>query len=217
VSPSAWFQLSSNLFFENISNLANYIVVGLQLSTNTIPPVLSGQPGLPVELVARRIYRIRDNKVMPDSDLAELYHVPTKRLNEAVKRNAERFPGDFMIQLTKEELLDWKSQIATSNSKVKMGLRKPPYAFTELGVAMLSSVLTSQRAVQMNILIMRAFVQIRELLTSNKDLALRVEVLESNQREHASIIGTLAEEIDELKFLPEPPKRPIGFLPPEKQ
>ena len=162
-------------------------------------------------MISRRIRRIRDQKVMLDSDLADLYQVPTKRLNEAVKRNCERFPDDFMFQMTKEELANWKSQSATSNPAAKMGFRKPPYAFTELGVAMLSSVLTSKRAVQMNILIMRAFVQIRELLATNKDLALRVEVIESTQRDHASIIGILAEEIDELKFLPEPPKRPIGF------
>src|SRR5579864_6523721 len=98
-----------------------------------------------------------------------------------------------------------------SNPGARMGLRRPPYAFTELGVAMLSSVLHSKRAVQMNILIMRAFVQIRELLASNKDLAARVEKLEAGQQEHASIIGILAEEIDQLKLLPDPPKHPFGF------
>ena len=166
---------------------------------------------VPADLIAQRIHRFRGLKVMIDSDLAGLYQVPTSRLNEAVKRNSDRFPCDFMFQLSKDELKNWISQIAISNSAAKMGLRKPPYAFTELGVAMLSSVLTSKRAVQMNILIMRAFVQIRELLANNKDLAMRVEVLESTQRDHASIIGSLAEEIDDLKILPEPSKRPIGF------
>src|SRR5581483_3710689 len=123
----------------------------------------------------------------------------------------DRFPSDFMFQLSKQELENWRSQIATSNPSAKMGLRRPPYAFTELGVAMLSSVLNSKRAVQMNILIMRAFVQIRELLASNKELALRVEKLEAGQKDHASIIGILAEEIDQLKLIPEPPKRRIGF------
>ena len=166
---------------------------------------------VPADLITQRIHRFRGLKVMIDSDLAGLYQVPTSRLNEAVKRNSDRFPCDFMFQLSKDELKNWISQIAISNSAAKMGLRKPPYAFTELGVAMLSSVLTSKRAVQMNILIMRAFVQIRELLANNKDLAMRVEVLESTQRDHASIIGSLAEEIDDLKILPEPSKRPIGF------
>src|SRR6266850_4299884 len=112
---------------------------------------------VPVELIARRIYRIRGEKLMLDADLAELYQVPTKRLNEAVKRNLDRFPGDFMFQLSENELENWRSQIATSNPAAKMGLRRPPYAFTEHGVAMLSSVLNSKRAVQMNILIIRAF------------------------------------------------------------
>lgn len=95
---------------------------------------------------------------MLDSDLAELYQAPTFRLNEAVKRNRDRFPEDFMFQLTKEELENWRSQIAISNPGAKMGLRRPPYVFTEHGVAMLSSVLNSPRAVQMNILIVRAFI-----------------------------------------------------------
>lgn len=177
---------------------------------------LSAIQSVPVDQITRRIHRIRGQKIMIDADLADLYQVPTKRLNEAVKRNCDRFPADFMFQLSKDELKNWKSQFATSNPSAKMGLRKPPYAFTELGVAMLSSVLTSKRAVQMNILIMRAFVQIRELLASNQDLAMRVEVLESTQRDHASIIGSLAEEIDELKVLPEPVKRPIGFRPPDE-
>jgi hypothetical protein len=175
----------------------------------TPPP--ADTPPISVELIAHRIYRIREEKVMLDSDLAELYQVPTKRLNEAVKRNLGRFPSDFLFQLSKEELENWRSQFATSNPGVKMGLRRPPYAFTEHGVAMLSSVLNSERAIQMNILIIRAFVRIRELLATNKELAARVEKLETGQREHGSIIGSLAEEIDEMKRLPDLPKRRIGF------
>lgn len=171
------------------------------------------QAPVAIELIARRIYSIRGKKVMLDSDLADLYRVPTKALNQAVKRNQERFPADFMFQLSKEELKEWKSQIVTSNSGARMGLRKAPYAFTELGVAMLSSVLRSQHAVQMNILIMRVFVQIRELLATNRNLADRIEKLEAVQNEHASVIGILADEIDELRRLPEPSKRPIGFQP----
>lgn len=152
-------------------------------------------------MVERRIFLIRGSKVMLDSDLAALYQVPTFRLNEAVKRNNDRFPEDFMFQLTREE-----------------GRRTLPYAFTEHGVAMLSSVLNSERAVQMNILIIRAFVKLRELLASHKELAARIEKIEATQGRHGSVINILAEEIKQLKRLgPPPPKRRIGFEPgPEK-
>jgi len=163
----------------------------------------------PITVIERRIYLIRSEKVMLDADLAELYEVPTKRLNEAVKRNLDRFPPDFIFQLTEEEFENLRSQIATSS--LPGGRRYLPYAFTEHGVAMLSSVLRSPRAIQMNILIVRAFVRMRELLASHKELAVRVEKLEAAQREHSSVISILAEEIDEMKCLPEPPRRPIGF------
>ena len=172
---------------------------------------------VPVELIARRIYSIRGQKVMLDSALADLYQVPTKRLNEAVRRNSERSPEDFMFRLTADEATALRSQFATLETGRGRYSKYAPYAFTEHGVAMLSSVLRSKRAVQMNILIVRAFVQIRELLASNKELAQRIEKLEAGQKEHASIIGILAEEIDELKRLPEPPKRPIGFRPTEEK
>ena len=168
---------------------------------------------VPIESIARRIFLIRGQKVMLDRDLAELYQVPTKALNQTVQRNLARFPEDFMFQLTPEELANWRSRIVTSNPSAKMGLRRPPYAFTEHGVAMLSSVLTSPRAVQVNIIIVRAFVQLRELLSSNKDFANRLEQLESSLNEHASVINILAEEINNLKALPpDPPKRRIGFI-----
>src|ERR1039457_1778207 len=143
---------------------------------------------VPVQFIERRIYLIRGQRVMLDSDLADLYQVPTFRLNEAVKRNGDRFPEDFMFQLSKEELENWRSQIAISNPGTRMGLRRPPYAFTELGVAMLSSVLNSARAVQMNILIMRAFVKLRELLATHKDLARKIEKLEATQEDHAVML-----------------------------
>ncbi|MBX9660393.1 MAG: ORF6N domain-containing protein [Nitrospiraceae bacterium] len=166
---------------------------------------------VPVERVENRIYLIRGEKVMLDTDLAELYQVPTKRLNEAVSRNHSRFPDDFMFQLTQEEFDNLRSQIATSSSGYG-GRRYLPYAFTEFGVAMLSAVLKSERAVQMSILIMRAFVKLRELISSHKDLAARIEKLEANQSQHASVINILAEEIDNLKLLPpEPPRKRIGF------
>jgi hypothetical protein len=166
-----------------------------------------------IERIERQIYLIRGQKVMLDSDLAELYQVETRALNQAVRRNLYRFPEDFMFQLSKGELENWISQIVTSNPAAKMSLRKPPLVFTEHGVAMLASVLASKRAVQMNILIVRAFVKLREILASNKDLAARLEKVESTQAKHTSVITILAEEIDNLKQLPpEPPRRRIGFL-----
>ena len=148
---------------------------------------------------------------MLDVDLAELYQVETRVLNQAVRRNQERFPGDFMFQLTEEEADNLRSQFVTSSSGYG-GRRYLPYAFTEFGVAMLSAVLKSQRAVQMSILIMRAFVKLRELIASHKDLAARIEKLEANHNQHASVINILAEEIDNLKLLPpEPPRKRIGF------
>jgi hypothetical protein len=149
-----------------------------------------------VELITRRIHYLRGERIMLDADLAELYGVLTKNLNLAVRRNRERFPADFMFQLTKEESESLRLQIATSNVG-RGGRRYQPYAFTEHGVAMLSSVLRSGRAVQMNILIVRAFIKIRELLATSKDLAARVDLLEASQKDHASIIGILAEEIDD--------------------
>jgi hypothetical protein len=134
----------------------------------TLPP---GTPlPVPVESIERRIYLIRGHKVMLDAHLAELYQVATKRLNEQVHRNLARFPRDFAFQLTADETANLRSQFATSSWG---GRRTPPYVFTEHGVAMLSSVLKSERAVQMSILIIRAFVKIRELLASHKSLAAR--------------------------------------------
>jgi phage regulator Rha-like protein len=176
-----------------------------------------------VELIERRIYLIRNQKVMLDVDLADLYQVPTKRLNEAVKRNQDRFPEDFMFQLTKEEAESLRSQFVISNLRSQIatssygGRRYLPYAFTEHGVAMLSSVLNSARAVQMNILIIRAFIKLRDLLATHKDLAARMEKLEATQKKHGSVITILAEEIDHLKKpAPLPPKRRIGFDPESK-
>jgi hypothetical protein len=148
---------------------------------------------------------------MLDSDIAELYRVETRALIQAVRRNPGRFPEDFMFQLSKEEFKNWRSQIVMSNSASKMGLRRPPYAFTEHGVAMLSAVLKSQRALQMSVLIIRAFVKIRELLAGHKQLAARMEKLEGTQKTHTSIITILVDEIEQLKKFPEPPKRAIGF------
>lgn len=143
----------------------------------------SGNQQLPVENKVESLIRvIRGQQVMLDRDLAELYGVETKRLNEQVKRNIERFPEDFMFQLTKEEFENWKSQFATSNSIV-MGARKRPYAFTEQGVAMLSGVLKSSTAVEANIRIMRAFVSMRHFMVNNAAIFQRLETIEFNQLE----------------------------------
>lgn len=130
---------------------------------------MDGHLIIPSERIVNKIYIIRDKKVMLDRDLAELYGVKTKVLNLAVKRNMKRFPEDFMFQLSKDELKIWRSQIETSKSD-KMGLRRQPHAFTEQGVAMLSSVLNSDRAIRVNIQIIRTFTKIRELLASNESL-----------------------------------------------
>ena len=143
----------------------------------------SGNQQLPVENKVESLIRvIRGKQVMLDRDLAELYGVETRRLNEQVKRNIERFPEDFMFQLTKEEFENWKSQFATSNSIV-MGARKRPYAFTEQGVAMLSGVLKSSTAVEANIRIMRAFVSMRHFMVNNAVIFQRLETIEFNQLE----------------------------------
>ncbi|MDE3061293.1 MAG: ORF6N domain-containing protein [Pseudomonadota bacterium] len=165
---------------------------------------------LPPEYLARNIYLIRGQKVMLDTDLAALYGVPTKQLNLAVRRNHHRFPEDFMFKLTSQEVRNLRFQIETSSWG---GSRYVPHAFTEHGVAMLSSVLRSERAVQMNILIIRAFVQLRELVASNKDLAARLEKLENRQEQHGSLIAILAQEIDALKAPQSlPRKRRIGYI-----
>ena len=129
---------------------------------------------LPIERIAPRIYLIRSRSVMLDFDLADLYSVETRVLVQAVKRNLDRFPEDFMFQLSKEELEDWRSQFVMSNPTAKMGLRRQPYAFTEQGVAMLSSVLHSKQAVEVNIAIVRTFVRLRRMLAASEDLARKV-------------------------------------------
>jgi hypothetical protein len=163
-------------------------------------------PALVPESVASRIYLIRGEKVMLDSDLAELYRVPTKVLNQAVNRNRDRFPADFMFQLTKDEMENWRSQIVTSKPAAKMGFRRSPHAFTEHGVAMLSSVLRSKKAVQVNIAIIRTFIKIRQILASNRELARKVQ-------EHDRQIAMLFDTVEKLLAPPASPKKnPIGYI-----
>ncbi len=165
------------------------------------------------EVVEQKIFMIRGHKVMLDRDLAELYGVATKVLNQAVKRNISRFPNDFMFQLSMEEMENWKSQIVTSN-KEKMGIRKKPHVFTEQGVAMLSSVLNSERAIQVNIAIMRAFVKLKQILSINKELAHKLAELERKTEKHDIEIHAIFEAIRKL-MAPAPikPKSQIGFKP----
>ena len=132
---------------------------------------------VPVERIEKAIFLIRGQKVMLDRDLASLYEVTTSALKQSVRRNIERFPADFMFVLDQNEFENWRSQFVTSNSD-RMGIRYPPMAFTEQGVAMLSSVLRSKRAVAVNVQIMRTFVRLREMLASQADLAKKIEQLE---------------------------------------
>jgi hypothetical protein len=158
--------------------------------------------------IEHHIYVIRGQKVMLDADLAALYGVETRRFNEAVKRNAERFPETFTFRLTDAEAATLRSQFATSS---KRRIKYQPLAFTEHGVVMLSAVLNSPRAVQMSIMVVQAFVRLREMIAANKDLAVRVEKLEHGHRQTASIIEVLVDEIEHMKALPPPSKRKIGF------
>jgi hypothetical protein len=195
---------------------------------------------LSIEVIATRILFIRGQKVMLDKDLAKLYGVYVKRLNEQVKRNIKRFPQDFMFLLTRQEVRVLRSQIVTLNPQLSVaqvdsnlksqfaisseqltisqkltdwgGVRKLPYVFTEQGVAMLSSVLNSQRAIQVNIAIMRAFVKLRELLLTHKDLAEKIAELEKKYTNHDDKIQLIFEAIKKLlEPQPLPEKPPIGF------
>jgi len=168
-------------------------------------------------LIENRIHKVRSQTVIIDNDLAALYGVTTGALNQAVRRNVERFPLDFMFRLTRQEADSLLSQSVIANTG-RGGRRTQPYAFTEHGVAMLSSVLSSARAIQVNLMIVRAFIRMRELIALNKDLATRVGKLERSQQDAASVIGSLVEDIDRvakdvhrMKALPKPRLRRIGF------
>jgi len=170
-------------------------LAGGQMSRKT--PKKEGKALVPYERIASTIYLLRDQKVMLDRDLAALYGVETRVLKQAVRRNSRRFPDDFMFVLTKEEFADWRSQFVISNSD-RMGLRYPPMAFTEQGVAMLSSVLNSDRAIEVNIAIMRAFVRLREFLASQAKQGKKLRELEKTVEEHTEGIDILFRAIQEL-------------------
>ena len=167
-----------------------------------------------VETVTGKIYLIRGQKVLLDSDLAELYGVETRVLNQAVKRNLNRFPQDFMFQLNEEEFAGWgslRSQIVTLKPGRGAHRKYLPYAFTEQGVAMLSSVLNSERAIQVNIAVMRAFVQMRELATSNRALANKLAELEGRVGKHDESIVALFEAIRQMMRPEEKGRKVIGL------
>jgi len=176
---------------------------------------------IPIEHITQAILLLRGHKVMLDEDLAALYGVETKALNRAIKRNLERFPEDFMFQLTAEEFDNLRYQSGTSNLRSQIGTsrwggrRYPPYAFTEQGVAMLSSVLRSDRAIHVNIEIMRAFVRLRSMLASNAELARKLAALEKKYDTQFKVV------FDAIRELMTPPeqkkKRPIGFAPWDKK
>jgi hypothetical protein len=164
---------------------------------------------VPQEIIESKIFFVRGKKVMIDRDLAKLYGVETKGLNQAVKRNRERFPDDFMLQLTKEEFENWKSQFVTSNSE-KRGLRKKPYVFTEHGILMLSNVLSSPKAIQVNIQIMRIFIKMREMLANHVELKQKIETME---KKYDYQFKAIFEAIKQLLESPSKPKKLIGFHP----
>ena len=181
-----------------------------------------------IEVIKHRIYEVRGLRVMLDRDLAELYNVETRALNQAVRRNIDRFPEDFMFVMTEDEMNAWKSQIVMSNS-IRMGMRRPPVVFTELGIAMLSSVLRSETAIQVNINIMRAFVAIRHAIGAWQGVNLKVEQLShkvdnlnarvdeilheqnENNMEMAVQINALNDALDQLREQPAKPRGKIGY------
>jgi hypothetical protein len=172
---------------------------------------------IPIERIERSILLIRGHKIMLDRDLASLYGVPTKVLNQAVKRHKDRFPEDFMFQLTIEEARIWWTEVGGSGLRsqivtLKRGqhIKYRPHAFTEHGILMLSSVLNSERAIKVNIEIMRAFVRLRRMLASHADLARKLEALE---KKYDAQFKVVFEAIRQLMAPPEPKRRPIGLDP----
>ncbi len=163
---------------------------------------------IPVERIEKAIYLIRGEKVMLDRDLAAMYGVPTKVFNQAVRRHQERFPADFMFQLTKEEARSIRSRSQSVTLKRGSNIKYLPYAFTEHGVLMLSSVLNSERAIQVNIEIMRAFVKLRQMLSSNAVLSRRLNELE---RKYDRQFKVVFDAIRKLMSLPQPAHKQIGF------
>jgi len=168
------------------------------------------------EAIISKIYLIRCQKVMIDRDLAELYAVETKRLKEAVRRNITRFPSDFLFEMNKEEFEDWRTQNATSKED-KQGLRYAPFCFTEPGVTMLSCVLNSERAIAVNIQVIRVFAKMREMLLTHKDILLKLEQIERKMAGHDEDIQLIFKYLKQLLNPPQEPRPRIGFRRKEEQ
>jgi hypothetical protein len=164
---------------------------------------------LPEEVIATQIYWIRGEKVMLAHDLAKLYGLATKRLNEQVRRNLDRFPDDFMFQLDEEEWSNLRSQFATSRSWG--GRRSPPYAFTEHGVLMLSSVLSSERAIAVNIRIMRVFVKMNRMLMNDRELMHRLERMEGRQEQYDAALNDLFDAVKQMMEIPMEERKRLGY------
>ena len=181
---------------------------------------IKGEVRLSDENILDRIFIIRGVKVMLDRDLAEMYNVEVKTMNQSVKRNLNRFPQDFMFQLSNEEWQTLKSQIVTSKVRTRAdgrgGIRKLPFAFTEQGVAMLSSVLRSDRAIQVNIQIIRVYMKMRQLLFDSKDLWRRIEKIEHSMTKKDEEIEAIFKIIKKLLIQEKKPRSPIGFRIPSK-
>ncbi len=163
------------------------------------------------EVITTKIYLLRGRKIMLDRDLAELYGVETKVLKQAVRRNTERFPEDFMFEMNKEEFENWRSQIVTSNEGDKKGLRYAPFCFTEQGVTMLSCILNSKRAITINIQIIRIFAKLREMIITHKDILLKLQRLEKNVASHDENIQMIFGALRKLLNPPQVTRRRIGF------
>ena len=173
------------------------------------------QISIPEEIITSKIYVIRGQKVMLDRDLAILYDLDTKQLKRSVRRNLDRFPVDFMFELSKEELVDWRCQFGTSKSEV-MGLRVAPFAFTEYGIIMLASVLNSERAIKVNLQIVRAFIHMREIILSNKEILSRLERVERTITEYDAKIIVILDNMRQMEAVKQSGKdfakrKRIGF------
>jgi hypothetical protein len=177
---------------------------------STIMQNKENSPVIPEETIISKIYQIRGQKVMIDRDLAELYGLGTKVLKQAVKRQTDRFPADFMFEMSDDEFQNWRSQFVTSN-RDRMGLRYPPYCFTEQGVTMLSCILNSKKAIETNIRIIRVFTKMREMLMTHKDILLKLEKFEQQIGRNTDNIQVIFKALKQFLDQPEEPRRQIGY------
>ncbi len=171
----------------------------------------------PAERIGQAIRVLRGQKVILDADLAALYQVETRALNQAVKRNIERFPADFLFQLSQQEFEDWRSQFVISNPGARMALRRAPFAFTEHGALMAATVLNSRRATAMSLYVVRAFVQLRDSFLANREVVKNLDELERRVSSHDQAIARILAAIRRLMDPPEPKRRPIGFVTPSER